>query len=87
MSLVREWEESGLIEIILFSSDYLCADTAYSLTFDSIKIKILMLICLLGVVMISYLTLMCCIWKAFFECSVVVLSFNLSIQKPAFTLF
>ena len=54
MSLVWEWEESSLIEIILFISDYLCADTAYSLTFDSIKIKILMLICLLGVVMIPY---------------------------------
>lgn len=37
MSLVQEWEESSLIEIIHFSSDYLCADTAYSLTFDSIK--------------------------------------------------
>ena len=54
MSLVWEWEESSLIEIILFILDYLCADTAYSLTFDSIKIKILMLICLLGVVMIPY---------------------------------
>lgn len=60
MSLVQEWEESSLIEIIFFSSDYLCADTAYSLTFDSIEIKIIMLICFLGVLMIPYLTLILC---------------------------
>ena len=76
VSLVQEWEESSLTEIILFSSDYLCADTAYSLTSDSIK-KYYHAHMSLGYyddpLFNTYI--MCCIWKAFFECSVIVLSY------------